>query len=202
MFGFLKDYVLHWPQSGWGMIGAYAALVAVLPFRVIETSVGNRRPSPTKSGGLGLQLQQWTDIANTPAAVIEAVVLGQADGADAAVIPQAGPVAATVSVDVAPVKAAASKLRTARAKLGLKGQPLHAFRQAPRRAKASKTSKSTKAAKKRAVYQPRCKANRTQRMAPQTRIITQKVHRSVGNVVCFPIARARPTVGVRLKRAA
>jgi hypothetical protein len=199
MFGFLKDYFLHWPQSGLGMIGAYAAFVAVLPFRVFETSVGHRRPSPAKSGGLEQELQQSFDIANTPAAVIAAVVCGQADGSDAAVIPLVGPVGETVRINVEPVKAARPRLRIARAKLGLKGQPLHAFRQAPRRAKASKT---TKAVKKRAVYQPRCKANRTQRMVPQTRIIMPQVHGSVGNVMCFPIARARPTVGVRLKRAA
>jgi hypothetical protein len=177
MFGFVRELIAQLPLSGWGMLGAYAALVAVLPIRMLEGATETRRQSQPKSAGLDQALPHGASIATVPMVVVEPVVLQQ-------------------SVEVVAVKAAGRKLRIQRQKLGLKGQPLGAFRQAPRRATASNV------ATQRAVYKPRCTVNRAQRYIPQTRIIVPKAQRRAANVVSFPSVRACPTVGTRVKRAA
>jgi hypothetical protein len=184
MFGFVRDFIAYWPQPSWGVLGAYAALVTVLPLRLVEAVVVDRRQSAVKPDVSQQELQQWYQIANAPAVIVAAAEEGLLTGVAVEISP------------AAPVQIVAPKLKIQRAKLGLRGQPLSAFRQAPRRALNSK------AAKKRAANQLRGKPAQTQRKTAQTRIVSQTGQRSVGHVVSFPVARQRPTVGTRLKRAA
>lgn len=196
MFGFLKDYIADWPQSGWAVVSAYAALAAVLPFRTLDTKTITRRDTANQPKPAAQQLQHWNEIANMPSGAINSVSATLEVLADDVATLEVSSAVEPAILEAVVVKAAASKLRIHRAKPGLRGQPLRAFRQSPRRAKTAK------ATQKRTKYKPRSTAARAQRKVPVTRIIMPKARLSSSNVVSFQVARAHAAVAPRLKRAA
>ncbi len=193
MFSFIRDCVAFFPVPSWPVLGVYAALAAVLPFRLRDAMANQSVPLATHADALERELLQFRAAATPPVAPVETVQQVLPDRLGVLVAPNVVQVA---DLEVVVALASSAKSKIQRAKVGLRGRPLAAFRQAPRRITKSKEQQ------KRTIYQPRSTTNRNQRVIPKTRIVPHKPKHCFANVICLQLARPRPTLSLRLSRAA